>query len=191
MLNGLKVLFLFLFSFVVFESYAQDIEPRRWSSLPLKSDIIGAGYVYSFGEVAFDPILQAEDVTVNVSTLVLSYIKPFKLANKLARIDITAPYFFMLFEGKLSDAPASVYRNGFGDIRLRFSVNFTGPPAGSAKELQDYYKKNPVNTTFGASLTFTFPTGQYFDEKLINIGQNQIVIRPQIGFGSQLEFMVL
>jgi hypothetical protein len=176
-----KVLISIFFISTALNTSAQDIEPRRWSSLPLKSDIFGAGYIYSFGDVLFDPVLQAEDVSVNVSTLILSYIKPFKLGKKLARVDMTLPYNFMLFEGKLSGNPASVYRNGFGDSRLRFSINFSGPPPGNASELQAYYKAHPVYTTFGASVAITFPTGQYFNEKLINIGQNQIIIRPQIG----------
>ncbi len=176
--TALLLLNLFLLSQSLF---AQDIEPRRWSALPRDANIIGAGYAFSFGDVVFDPLLEAEDVKVSVSTVVLSYVKPFKLGDKLARIDIVLPYNFMLFEGTLSGNPASLYRNGFGDARFRFSINFTGAPAGNAKQLQAYYMENPVNTTFGASLALTLPTGQYFDEKLINIGQNQIIVRPQIG----------
>ena len=59
---------------------AQDIEPRRWSSLPLGSQVIGAGYAHSFGTVTFDPLLQADDVTVSVNTFVVSYVKPFQNA---------------------------------------------------------------------------------------------------------------
>jgi hypothetical protein len=81
----------------------------------------------------------------------------------------------------LRGEPASVYRNGFGDARVRLSVNFTGAPPGNAQELQKYFRDNPVHTTFGASLAVTLPTGQYFEEKLLNIGQNQVIVRPQIG----------
>ena len=104
--------------FLVSSINAQDIEPRRWSSLPLGTQVIGAGYAHSFGTVTFDPLLQAEDVTVAVNTFIASYVKPFKLGNKLARLDITLPYDFMRFEGRLSGEPASVERNGFGDSRI-------------------------------------------------------------------------
>jgi hypothetical protein len=160
---------------------AQDIEPRRWSSLPLGTQVIGAGYANSFGTVTFDPLLQADDVTVSVNTFVVSYVKPFKLGNKLARLDVTLPYNFMRFEGNLSGESISLERNGFGDSRLRLSMNLIGPPASNTKELGKYLKENPKNTTFGVSIAATLPTGQYFDEKLINIGQNRFIIRPQIG----------
>ncbi len=160
---------------------AQDIEPRRWSSLPLGTQVIGAGYVHSFGTVTFDPLLQADDVTVNANTFLLSYVKPFKLGNKLARLDVTLPYRFKRLEGNLSGESASVDRNGFGDSRIRLSMNLIGPPASNAQELGKYLKENPKNTTLGVSIAATLPTGQYFDEKLINIGQNRFIIRPQVG----------
>ena len=176
-----KSLLLVLILSLFHSASAQDVEPRRWSALPLNSSVIGAGYAYTFGDVLFDPLLEAEGVSIDINTLVASYAKPFKLANKLARIDVTIPYSFMQLNGTLSDEPASLYRNGFGDARLRFSINFSGPPPLNVVELQKYNKENPVNTIFGASIALTLPTGQYFDEKLINIGQNQIIVRPQIG----------
>lgn len=160
---------------------AQDIEPRRWSTLPLDTQFIGGGYVHSFGNVTFDPLLQADDVTVAVNTFVASYIKPFKLGNKLARLDVTLPYSFMRFEGLLSGEPAVSEKNGFGDSRIRFSVNLIGAPPSNAKELGKYLKEHSKNTTFGVSMAVTLPTGQYFDDKLINVGQNRFIIRPQIG----------
>ena len=161
--------------------YAQDIEPRRWSTLPMDSNAIGVGYAYTFGDLLFDPVLETEDVTLDISTAIVSYVKPLKVAEKSARVDVLLPYNWQNFRGLLRGEPASVYRNGFGDARIRFSINFTGAPAGTAKEIMEYNKNNPVNTTFGGSLAVILPTGQYFEEKLLNIGQNQFVFRPQMG----------
>jgi hypothetical protein len=43
---------------------AQDIEPRRWTPLPVGMNVLGAGIVYTEGDIAFDPVLELEDVTV-------------------------------------------------------------------------------------------------------------------------------
>lgn len=161
---------------------AQDIEPRRWSVLPLNSDVLGLGYSYTFGELLFDPVLETKDVSLDINTILVSYIKSFKIGDKFARIDLRLPYSFQNFEGLVSDVPTTQYRSGFGDARIRFSMNFTGAPAGNIKEIQEYVSSNSVYTTFGASVAITVPTGQYFEDKLINIGQNQWVIRPQVGF---------
>jgi len=165
----------------VVSAHCQDIEPRRWSVLPLESKVVGLGYAYSFGDVLFDPILEAEDVNISFNTLLLSYVQPLKIANKFSRLDVVLPYGFQSYKGLLRGDPASVNRSGFGDARLRFSMNFTGPPAGNIQDLKTYYSEHPVNTTFGGSIAITLPTGQYSRDQLLNVGFNQFVIRPQIG----------
>ena len=45
----------------------------------------------------------------------------------------------------------------------------------------EYIAEHPVRTTVGISIAVTLPLGQYFDDKLINLGQNRFVIRPQAG----------
>ncbi len=161
--------------------FAQDLEPRRWTPMPLGVNVIGGGYAYTHGEIFFDPLLQAEDVTTEVSSFVLIYVRPFKLGNKLARIDAMVPYSLAQWDGMVSDVAVTVKRNGFADPRLRFSLNLIGPNAMGPKKMQEYMAAHPVNTTVGVSLAITFPLGQYFGDKLLNLGQNRFVFRPQIG----------
>ena len=56
-----------------------------------------------------------------------------------------------------------------------------GPPAGNAMEIRAYKIDNPTDTSFGVSLAITFPFGEYFEDKLINLGGNRFVFRPQAG----------
>ncbi|WP_296316995.1 transporter [Winogradskyella sp. UBA3174] len=163
-------------------SFGQDIEPRRWNPLPLKTNVLAVGYANTSGDILFDPLLQAEDVTVKVNSIVASYIRPFKIGNKAARFDVVIPFVNATWKGLLNGVPASARRDGFSDPRIRLSVNLTGAPASTGKELQEYLVSHPVNTTIGVSLAVTLPLGQYFEEKLINLGQNQFVFRPQVGF---------
>jgi hypothetical protein len=154
----------------------------RWTPLPLKSNVIGVGYGYTNGELFFDPVLDAEDATIDVSTFALQYVRPFRLGKKLARLDVLLPYSTARWEGLLGGVPASVTRSGFSDPRLRLSYNITGPSAMEIKELQDYIISHPVRTVVGVSLAVTLPLGQYYDDKLLNLGQNRFVFRPQVGF---------
>ena len=163
-------------------SYAQDVEPRRWSSLPLGINVVGAGYAYTWGDVFFDPVIGAEDVIYRGNGFVANYVRPFRLGNKLARVDILLPVSFSRWEGLLNGVPTSVDRNGLADPRVRLSLNLTGPPPTGAKELQEYRAAHPVFTTFGVSLAITVPLGQYSNTKLINLGGNRFVFRPQAGF---------
>jgi len=161
--------------------FGQDLEPRRWTEIPIGNHVIGGGYAFSFGDVFFDPILQVEDATIEVNTIIASYILPVRIGNKLGRIDATIPFAFEHWQGLLSDVPTSLNRTGFADPRIRFSVNIIGATAEESKKLREYIAENPVRTTVGISVAVTLPIGQYFDDKLINLGQNRFVIRPQAG----------
>jgi len=177
-------IFLILCLLSLFSSkvFAQDIEPRRWTPLPLKSNFVGVGYGYTNGKIFFDPVLHVEDATVEGNALAISYVRPFKIGKKLARFDVLIPYTIVRWEGTLGGVPASTSRNGFADPRLRLSVNFIGPSAMEAKELQEYMIAHPVHTVVGASLAVSLPLGQYYNDKLLNLGQNRFVFRPQVGF---------
>ena len=89
---------------------SQDVEPRCWNYLPLKTNVLAIGYANTSGDIIFDPLLQAEDVTVKVNTVVLNYVRPFKIGNKLARFDVLLPYTNATWKGLLSGEPAQIHR---------------------------------------------------------------------------------
>ena len=161
--------------------WSQDIEPRRWGTIPLGVQAVGIGYAYSFGDVLFDPLLETEDVEVDVHTVVASYVHPIRLGKKYGRLDVLVPASFARWEGLLSGIPASTERNGLADPRIRFSVHLIGPPALGPKELKEYLADKSKYTTFGVSLAVTLPLGQYNDDRLLNLGLNQFIFRPQAG----------
>ena len=48
--------------------YSQDVEPRRWTSIPLGINVVGATYVYTNAQVNFDPVLELTDVSLEANT---------------------------------------------------------------------------------------------------------------------------
>lgn len=175
------MVYIIMLSLIGVKSFAQDIEPRRWTLLPQGIHVIGAGYGYTNGEIFFDPLLQVEDATVDVNSFVVQYIHPFKIGNRLARLDVLLPYSTARWKGLLAGVPTTVKRNGFADPRFRISLNIVGPPPMGPKEMQEYLVSHPVHTIVGVSIAVTLPLGQYFEDKLLNIGQNRFVFRPQLG----------
>ena len=77
--------------------------------------------------------------------------------------------------------PASVRRRGLADSQLRFSYNFLGAAALGPEDFRRHMAENPVNTTAGVGISVTLPTGEYRSDRLINLGGNRWVIRPEIG----------
>jgi hypothetical protein len=158
-------------------SYGQELEPRRWSHLPVGANFFGAAYSYTDTDILLDPALQIEDARGDIHTVVFGYIRALDVFGKSGRIDVLVPYSNGRWEGMLEGEPASTRRSGFNDPRVRFAVNLLGSPAQRGAEFLNY----EVNTIVGAAVEVTLPLGEYQEDKLINLGQNRWIIRPQLG----------
>jgi hypothetical protein len=160
---------------------AEDIEPRRWTPLPVDLTLIGVGTIRGAGDIAFDPLLEIQDATVETTTNFVSLLRTFDLFGKTARLDVRLPHQHSRWKGSLAGEPRTVDRRGPGDPRVRLSVNFLGSPALRGKAFGAYRASRPVNTVAGAALAVVLPLGEYQKDKLLNLGQNRFVIRPQLG----------
>ena len=160
---------------------AQDIEPRRWNHLPSNTNVIGIGYTHTRGEIFIDPTLQIEDANVVLNGGALFYMRSFSLLGKTARVDGLLPFATGTWEGTVAGVPAARSRTGLVDPRLRISWNFLGAPALKGKEYLEFRKSHPIHTSAGCALAIRAPLGQYFEDRLVNLGLNRWVIRPQLG----------
>ncbi len=160
---------------------AQDLEPRRWTHLPVGTDVFGVGYAFTTGDLSFDPVLRIEDATVDVHTAVASFTHYFALGDRTARVDVVVPAQSGRWEGRLDGAPRSVNRDGLADPTVRLSANLFGAPALAGQEFAAYRKEHPVQTTLGAALEVRVPLGQYYEDKLINLGSNRFAFGTQLG----------
>jgi hypothetical protein len=152
----------------------QDLEPRRWTPIPPGMNVAGAAYAATTGDVSFDPVLRIEDAEVDGHTLAVSYVHSFAVAKKLARLDVIVPWQNVRWSGLLDGAPATASRVGLADPTVRLSVILAGAPASADSRASS-------STVFGVAVAVSLPLGEYLDEKLLNLGQNRVVIRPQIG----------
>ncbi len=160
---------------------AQDLQPRRWSHLPIDTNFAGVGYAYTGADVAFDPVLLLEDVSLELHTLPFKYIRTFELAGKSARIDWVQAYQDAEWNGLLDGVPARATRSGWSDMFLRFAVNIIGAPPLKGTEYAEYRAATECETIVGLALEVQLPTGQYFNDKLLNLGTNRFTFRPQLG----------
>ena len=159
-------------------SYAQDTEPRRWAHLPTGVNVVGMGYGYIDGDIFFDPLLLIEDATFEMHKVGLVYMRTLGVLGKSARLDFTLPYIAGRWEGTVNNEFVHFRRRGPGDARMRFSMLLYGGPA---ETLQEFVKSEKSNTVVGAAVAVTMPTGKYNKDRLINMGENRWVVRPQIG----------
>ena len=61
-------------------------------------------------------------------------------------------------------------------MRLRLSVLLAGAPAMTPQQ----FAKSPRRPIVGTSLTLAIPTGQYYQDRLVNLGTNRWALTAQL-----------
>jgi hypothetical protein len=156
---------------------AQDMEPKAYSASPVGANFFVGGYTWSTGAVVFDPTLPVDDVHADVQAFVVGIGHTFDFFGDLALVSFGMPYATADLTGKLGEQAAAVSRSGLADARMKFSVNLVGNPAMAARD----FFRTPRRTVVGASVSVQAPTGQYYETKLVNIGNNRWAFKPEVG----------
>ena len=171
-----------LISLFSFQLQAQELEPRIYAALPKNLNSVVAVYALQRGNILTDPSLPISGANVTVNNISAAYIRTFAISNKLARIQVTVPFTKIAGNLQINGRDTSGAKTGFGDARIRFSVNLSGAPAYDRKQFVSYTQK----TIFGVGLVMSVPTGLYHRAARINLGSNRWSFKPEIGISKRL-----
>jgi hypothetical protein len=169
-------LFAFSLLFTFEKSHGQDLDPRAYARIPVNVTVVVAGFSYSTGGIVTDATLLVKDLNAKIGAPSLAIVRSFSLAGKTAQVSAALPYAWGDASATISGVPQSTSRSGLNDMRLRISWLLVGAPAATIGEIA----KAPRKTILGASLSITTPTGQYFPEKLINLGASRWAFKPEL-----------
>ncbi|HEY2431416.1 MAG TPA: transporter [Vicinamibacterales bacterium] len=170
-------LILLLAALCAMRASAQELEPRAYSSSPIGTNFLLVGVGRSSGDVVFDPTVPITDVHADINAATLGAGRTFSLVGHLVLATVALPYVWGEITGKVFEAAASTTRSGLGDARMKVSVTLHGTPALTPPA----FAKAPRRTNIGTSLTVAAPSGQYYGDKLINIGTNRWAFKPEVG----------
>jgi hypothetical protein len=154
---------------------AQDLDPRAYARVPVNGTFLVWGFAVSHGGVVSDPTLPVTDINATVETPSVGVMRSFSLFGKTAQAFGALPYSWAQVSGKVLEESRSITRAGLSDMRLRLSVLVRGAPAASVVQIA----KAPRRTILGTSLTVVPPTGQFFPDRLINLGTNRWAFKPE------------
>ena len=161
---------------------AQDLEPRRYVNLPVGQNFLRVAGGYSWGEVELTPGLPLVDADLELSGASLAYLRTMNIGGKEATFDMYMGYFCASGSALLNGVREENSKCGNSDARLRFTWNLVGAPALGLGE----FVKQPKEFVVGASMQVMVPVGQYNSDKLLNIGANRWVFRPEFGMSLPL-----
>jgi hypothetical protein len=178
----LRLTFLFICCIAAVPGIGQDLDPRAYTRLPIQTTVLSGGYSYSAGGVVTDPTLPLDDLKARVHSVAAGVVHSFPLFGLTAQAMAVLPVSWADANAVINGQREYVSRWGLADMRLRMSVLFLGGPAASVPQLL----KSKRGTVLGASLNVVAPTGQFFSNKLINIGTNRWAFRPELGLSQPL-----
>jgi hypothetical protein len=140
------------------------------------------GLALSHGGVVTDPTLPVTDINATVTTPSLGLGRSFSLFGKTAQGFAAMPFSWAEVSGKALGEERSTYRAGLSDMRLRLSVLVVGAPASNVLQLA----KAPRRTIVGISLSAIAPTGEFYPDKLINLGTNRWSFKPELALSKPI-----
>ena len=169
--------------------FGQDLEPRSYSAAPVGARFLVIGTAYSYGNVLLDPSVPITDVNAKIGLTAPGYLETFRFFGRTASVAMVLPYAWGKMSGQVGEDVnrRTVTRSGFGDLRMRFSVNLLG---NRALTLQEFARRRP-ETTLGMTLSVVAPTGQYDPSLLINVGTNRWAFKPEFGLSHPMGKWVL
>lgn len=156
---------------------AQDLEPRSFSPAPVGMNFAVVAVGHASGNMLFDHATSLEDVTGKITSLTGAYVRTLDVFGASAKASVIVPVAWGDWEGFYRGEPATASRHGVADPQLELAVNFLGAPAMKMSEIRTYSEK----WVMGASLRASVPVGQYYPDKLLNLGANRWGVRPRLG----------
>lgn len=162
--------------------WAQQLEPRAYSNVPVGLNFLVAGYTYSTGGLASDPATPLQNAELEIHAPLLAYARSFDAWGKSAKFDAVLAAGCLSGSAEASGVPVSRDICGGLDPAFRVTVNFYGAPALSLAEFRGYRQ----DLVAGASLQVVAPLGQYDPARLVNLGTNRWTLRPELGLSKKL-----
>ena len=161
-------------------SMAQELAPRAYWPAPIGTQLLLAGYAYSWGDVVTDPSLPISGVDSRINTGIAGYQQTADLFGRTTNVKVELPYTIGTTKGAVFGGSAQADFSGIGDLAMTLSVNLYGAPVMDREAFRAMLSDpGPI---VGASLRVVAPTGEYYDDKLINIGTNRWAARLQFGY---------
>ena len=156
---------------------AQELVPDAYTPAPVGVNFISVAGSFNTGDLAFDPALPIEEASARIGGTGLALGRTFGLAGRSATFTVVQPYVVGHLKGLVLKQFQETSRSGLGDPSVRIGVNLWGAPAMTPREFAAYRPK----TNVGASITVVLPLGQYYSDKLINLGANRWAFKPEVG----------
>jgi len=165
-------------------SFCADADNARdWQNMPQDLDLVFGYYSHVEANTSLDTSVPIDGSTIKADVYILRYAHSFAIDGRSSGFQILQPYADI--RATLDDAmmlDGEHKRHGMGDTQFILVHNLFGAPALSREE----FAKWQPETFLSAAFWLTAPTGDYDKDRLINIGANRWVFKPELAFGKPI-----
>jgi len=177
---------IFLLLLAAAGAQAQQLEPRAYSNVPVGLNFFIAGYTYSSGGLATDPALPLDNANLDIHAPFVAYAHAFDAWGKSAKFDAVLGAGCLSGTADSNGVPVSRDICGGLDPAFRVTVNLYGAPALRREEFRGYRQ----DLIFGVSLQVVAPLGQYDPSRLVNLGTNRWMFKPEVGLSKRFGALI-
>lgn len=156
---------------------AQQLEPRAFALNPTGISFVSLSTGWTEGDVLSDASSPIQEFEIEVNDVIAGYARSFALGSRLASASFALPYVTGEATGLVNGEPVRAPRSGFGDLRMRFTLSLL---PGSALDPASFARAAP-DRSLGLSVVIAAPSGEYYDDKLVNLGSNRWAVKPELG----------
>ncbi len=172
-------LLLMVATFWVTQGLAQELTPRLFWPAPKGTKVLITGYSYSAGDLFFDASIPIENADSRINAGILAYAQTLGLWGRTSNILLSLPYVKGSAMGLVNDVQGERDFSGFGDFSMTLNINFWGAPSMNLEEFLAF-RADP-QPLIGGSIKVIAPTGEYYSDRLVNIGLNRWTTRFKLG----------
>lgn len=159
---------------------AQELAPRSFWPAPTGTNLFFFATGYQSGDIVTNPALPIRDVDSRIVTGVAGLQRTTDLFGRTSNFRIEIPAADGTTSGFVEGQPGRRDVSGLGDISATLSVNLLGAPAMNVEQFQAFRERpRPI---LAAGLKILAPTGQYDEDRLINISTNRWAARLRLGY---------
>lgn len=156
---------------------------RDWQNTPTDLNMVFGYYNRVDTNTPIDTTLPINGLSLNADLYLFRYARSFGIDGRNSAIQFIQPYADVSASFDNAQFFSGTKRNGgMGDTQIVFAHNIFGGPALTAEEFASW---KPETFLTGA-LWMTMPTGDYNKDRIINIGSNRWVFKPELGFGTPI-----
>lgn len=172
-------LYAFLAMALAQAALAQELAPRAYWPTPVGTQVLVLGYQHSRGDIVVDPSLPVTGVDSSIDYAQVTYQRSYDWFGRSGTFQVSQAFADGITSGLVDGEPRTRRTVGALDTIARASINLRGAPAMDVEGMRAL-RASP-RTIVGASLAVLAPTGQYDDDRIINLGTNRWTVRPGLG----------